>query len=176
MRHDPAYQAYLSALETVAGLPGVQAAELDEAKRRCRAEVEALDRSRRDVARRWVGLRDNSSRLTRRLDELGRDVGAPPATEPVSDLLAPQTLPAALDTLRSDLDQTDQAWQWVLRHRERRVTSPTTMPPPAPAPAPTPAPATVAASVRKTVDPKLLLAVAGVVIAVLVLIVILTAI
>lgn len=78
MRLDPEYQAYVAALAAAVDLPRVQAAELDGIERRSRDEIDALDRSRREIADRWVGMRDNSARLARRVDELGGRVGARP--------------------------------------------------------------------------------------------------
>jgi hypothetical protein len=173
---DPDYQAYLSALGTVVDLPRTEAAELDEVERRGRSEVDALDRTRRDAAERWAALRDNSSRLSRRVDELAGRVGASPPPGPVVDLHTPSALPDALEALRSELEQADQAWGWVLRHRERRAAAPVTAPPPPPPtpvypPAPQPAPEATTTSM----NPKLLLAVAAVLIVVLVIVVIVMA-
>ena len=175
MKLDPAYQVYLTALGNVVDLPRTEAAELDDIERHCRSEFDVLDRTRRDAAERWVGLRDNCARLSRRLDELAGRVGAPPTGGPVSDLLAPAALSGALESLRSDLEQADQAWQWVLRHRERRAAPPPVQAPPPPAPVYTPPPAPDPEPPSNSVDPKVLLAAAGVVIAVLIIVVILMA-
>ncbi|WP_006245060.1 hypothetical protein [Mycolicibacterium tusciae] len=172
MKLDPAYQAYVTALRNVIDLPRIEAAELDEIERRSRSEFDTLDRTRRDAAHRWVGMRDNSARLSRRIDDLAGRVGAPPLGGPVSDRLAPAEVPGALESLRSDLEQADQAWQWVQRHRERRaVAPPQAYVPPSPAPVcsplrPEPEPKS------RSIDPKRLLAIAGVVIVVLLIIVV----
>jgi hypothetical protein len=176
VRTEPAYQAYVVALGNLGELPHTEAADLEEIERRFRSEFDALDRTRRDAAERWVSMRDNSSRLSRRVDELARRVGAAPASGAVSDLLAPAALAGALESLRSELERADQAWQWVLRHRERRAVPPVAAsPPPAPVYIPPPAAEPKPDHPTKSVDPKLLLAVAAAVIVVLVIVVILMA-
>lgn len=175
MRLDPEYQAYVAALAAAVDLPRVQAAELDGIERRSRDEIDALDRSRREIADRWVGMRDNSARLARRVDELGGRVGAPPALGAEGDLLPPAALYGALESLRADLDRADQSWQWLVRHQERMATAPPPPPPPPPAPAYTPPLAPPQVPTAPKSNTALLLAIGGAVIVVLVIVIIVMA-
>lgn len=177
MRLDPEYQAYVAALAAAVGLPRVQAAELDAIERRSRNEIDALDRSRREIADRWVGMRDNSARLARRADELGGRVGAPLALDSEGDFLPPAALHGALESLRADLDRADQSWQWLVRHQERMATAPPPppLPPPPPAPAYTPPPAPPQVPTAPKSNTVLLLAIGGAVIVALIIAIIVMA-
>jgi hypothetical protein len=174
MKLDPGYQAYVAALTAAHDLPRVQAAELDAIERRARNEIDALDRSRREAADRWVGLRDNSARLARRVDELAGRVGAPPPLGAAGDLLPPAALRGALHTLSSELDRADQSWQWLLRHQERVATTPPP-PPVAPTPAYTPPPQPAPTPSPAKSNTTLLLVIGGAVILVLIVVIIVMA-
>lgn len=173
MRSDAEFQAYVTALGEVADLPRAHTRERDAIARRAAAEIEALDRSRQDVIARWVGMRDTSARLTRRVEELARRVDAPQTEPPHGANLAATAIPAALESLRVDLEKADQSWQWVQRHRERRAvqtplpSAPVYTQPPAPLiPAPKP----------KASNTPLLLAIGGAVIVILIFVIIVMAI
>lgn len=169
------YAAYVCALQAVIDLPKAHAAQIDSIERRARTEIEALDCRRNEGAQRWTQHRDTSARLARRVNDLGGKVGAGPAGPVSVEPLPAAAVPAALESLRSDLDRAEQSWQWLVRHRERErqmalahapqpaCVAPPLAPPPPPAASPPP---------KVEINPAVLIGAAAAVIVVLVIVMI----
>lgn len=169
------YAVYVTALQTVVNLPKAHTAKIESIERRAADEIEALNRRRNEGAQRWTQHRDTSSRLARRINDLAGKVGAPPASLAAPEPTAVAAIPAALDSLRADLERAEQSWQWLVRHRARERTVMASAPQPAAYVAPTAPPTLVAEPPQ---PPKagfnqvVLIGVAGAVIVVLVIVII----
>lgn len=173
MKLEPGYQTYLTALGELVELPAVETKELADIERSCRSECDALERSRRESAERWVGMRDQCSRLSRRVDELARRVGVSPEPTPASEILTAAALPGAIEAFRKQLEQAESSWDWLQRHRERRTAVPLVQAevPSTPVSVPPSIPASAVES--RSVDNSMLLKVGLAVIVLLVIVVIL---
>ena len=170
------YAAYVAVLQSATDLPKVYAAQIESIERRAADDTEALNRRRNEGAQHWTQFRDTSSRPARRINDLASKVGAPAASSTTSEPIVVAAIPAALESLRADLERAEQSWQWLVRHRERERAV-VAMPPPAyiaPTPPPPPAPEPPAPSKAK-VNPVVLIGVAGVVIVILVIVIIVMA-
>lgn len=171
MRRDPEYLAYVTALTSAVDLPRAQADETADIARRARNEIDGLDRSRREAADRWVGLRDTSARLSRRVDDLADRVGAPRVSGADDGLLSPDAVAGALESLRASVDRAEQSWQWVQRQRERAA-APQDAPPPAPVYSAPPAPVPVSSPAAPASGNTNLLIVGGAVVIVIVIVIV----
>jgi len=173
MTRDNGYAGYISALVDAVNLPNTHAARIDSIERQARDEIARLDRQRHEGARRWTELRDTSSRLSRRVNDLAGQVGAPSSGTGDGPPLPASAIPAALESLRTDLDNAERSWQWVLRHRDRvrqmtPLVQPAQMAPPPPPPTSSPPPVPA----RAGLNPTVLMAVGAVLIVVLVIVIV----
>lgn len=168
------FEAYVDALSEVADLPRAHAGEREAIVRHAAAEVDALDRSRRDVAARWVSMRDTAARLSRRVEELAVRVDVPPAGSAGDVLLAPTAIPQALESLRAEVVRAEDSWQWLQRHRERRAAP--APPPSIPSYPPQPTPPAPPPPAPDTGNSRLLLGAGAAVIVILILVIIVMAI
>jgi hypothetical protein len=172
MTHRDPFTAYTAALASLVELPATHAARVKAIEQQARIDLAQSERRRKEGAQHWIDLRDQTSRLSRRVEELARQVGAAPGDARFAGPYPAHAIPGALESLRSDLDRAEQSWQWAVRHRERlrgQVSAP--VPPSAyvaPAAAPTPAPPE---PMKNGVNPMVLIAFAAVAAVLLVVII-----